>query len=293
MTRTVCFYHNDADGHASGAIVRYALGRDIQLFEMDYDARTIPWGDIANAGRVVVVDFSFPLQDMQTMAAGREFIWIDHHKSALTELEEVSKAWPGLRDLSEAACVLTWKYFFPNKPVPRAITLIGDRDIWRWAEADTGAFTEGLHVRDTSVEHDDLWVPILEDDPSLMKKILNEGQRLREIRLAQIKRLVEWRGFEVQFEGHQTLAINTHGNGDLGQHGRDLGYEIVYCYEDQMQRDILTTVVTLFSRQVDVSVIARRYGGGGHAGAAGFSFPRGSTPFPPEAEVKWLPQNRK
>ncbi len=293
MTRTVCFHHNDADGRASGAIVRYALGRDIQLFEMDYDARSIPWNDISNANRIVVVDFSFPLQDMQKMAEGREFIWIDHHKSALTELEAASKTWPGLRDLSEAACVLTWKYFFPNKPVPRAITLIGDRDIWRWAEADTGAFTEGLHVRDTHVDHDDLWIPLLEEDPDFMKMIIYEGRRLREIRLAEIKSLIERRGFEVRFEGHRTLVVNTGGNGDLGQHGRDLGYEIVYCYVDQMQRDILTTVVTLFSRQVDVSVIARRYKGGGHANAAGFSFPRACTPFPPDAEVKWVPQNRK
>jgi len=289
----MCFYHNDADGRASGAIVRFALGRDIQLFEMDYDARAIPWNRIADADRIVLVDFSLPLEDMQKMAAGREFIWIDHHLSALNELEETSRDWPGLRDISEAACVLTWKYFFPNKPIPRAITLIGDRDIWRWAEADTGAFTEGLHVRDTSVEQDDLWVPLLEDDPDFIKTILDEGRRLREIRLAQIQRLVDQRGFEIEFEGHRTLAINTHGNGDLGQRGRDLGYEIVYCYEDQMHRDILTTVVTLFSRQVDVSLIARRYGGGGHTGAAGFSFPRSSTPFPPEAAVKWLPQNNK
>ncbi len=42
---------------------------------------------IAKAGRVIVVDFSFPFEDMQKMAAGREFIWIDHHKSALTEIE--------------------------------------------------------------------------------------------------------------------------------------------------------------------------------------------------------------
>lgn len=293
MTRTVCFYHNDADGRASGAIARYALGGQIHLVEMDYDARPIPWDDILDADRIVVVDFSFSIQDMLKMAVGREFIWIDHHVSALTEMEEASKTWPGLRDHSTAACVLTWKYFFPNKPVPRAITLIGDRDIWRWAEADTGAFTEGLHVQDTSVERDDLWVPLLEDDSNFMKVIFDEGRRLREIRLEQIKRLVERRGFEVEFECHRTLVVNTHGNGDIGQHGRDLGFEIVYCYEDQIQRDILTTFVTLFSGQIDVSVIARRFGGGGHAGAAGFSFPRASTPFPTEAAVKWIPQNRK
>jgi len=38
---------------------------------------------------------------------------------------------------------------------------------------------------------------------------------------------------------------------------------------------------------VDVSVIAKRYGGGGHAGAAGFSFLRGATPFPPSSQVEW------
>jgi oligoribonuclease NrnB/cAMP/cGMP phosphodiesterase (DHH superfamily) len=253
----------------------------------------IPWDVISRSKRVIVVDFSFPAQDMQKMAAGREFIWVDHHKSALIELNDISRDWPGLRELSEAACVLAWRTFFPGRPVPRAITLIGDRDIWRWAEADTGAFTEGLYVRDTRSENDALWVPLLEEEPATMKTILDEGQRLREIRLAEIERRVERRGFEVEFEGHRTLAINAPGNGDLGQRGRDLGYEIIYCYEDQMQRDTLTTNVTLFSVHADVSIIARRYGGGGHVHAAGFSFPRTATPFPPEADVKWLQEDRQ
>jgi oligoribonuclease NrnB/cAMP/cGMP phosphodiesterase (DHH superfamily) len=288
MTSTLCLHHNDADGRASGAIVRYALVRNVELFETDYDGREIPWDIISKTDRIVVVDFSFPIEDMLKMATEREFIWIDHHKSALDELKDVSRDWPGLRDITKAACVLAWNYFFPERPVPRAVTLIGDRDIWRWAEKDTGAFTEGIHVRETRADNDALWVPLLEEDPTTMNMILDEGRRLREIRLEEIKKKVERLGFEVEFEGHRTLAINTSGNGDLGQRGRDLGFEIVYCYEDQMQRDILTTVVTLFSRQADVSVIARRYGGGGHANAAGFSFPRTSSPFPPEADVKWI-----
>ena len=293
MTQTICLHHNDEDGRASGAVVRYALGREVDLFETDYDGRETPWDSILKAKRVIVVDFSFPIEDMQKMAAGREFIWIDHHKSALTELREVSLDWPGLRDINKAACVLTWNYFFPERQVPRAITLIGDRDIWRWAEKDTGAFTEGIHVRETRADNDKLWVPLLDEDPVTMKTILEEGQRLREIRLEEIKHKVERLGFEVEFEGHRTLVINSAGNGDFGQRGRDLGYEIVYCYEDQLQRDILTTSVTLFSRQADVSVIARRYGGGGHTNAAGFSFPRTSSPFPPEADVKWPSEDQQ
>lgn len=291
MSLTICFHHNDEDGRASGAIVRYALGKEVHLVEVDYDDLTIPWPLVEKASKVIVVDFSFPPQEMQKLATGREFIWIDHHISAIKEMEKASAQWAGIRDINEAACVLTWKFFFPTRAVPRAIVLVGDRDIWRWAEKDTGAFGEGLYVRDTRAENDSLWQPLLENDPKVLNEILKEGARLREIRLDEINALVERRGFEVKFFGERTLAINAPGNGDLGQRGRDLGYEIVYCYEDQMQQGVLSTNVTLFSKEVDVSVIAKKFGGGGHAHAAGFSFKRSSSPFPPEADVQWLQKN--
>ena len=289
MPMIICFHHNDADGRASGAIVRYALGQEVLLVESDYVGGVIPWNMVEHAQKVIVVDFSFPLPEMQRLAEGRELIWIDHHKSAIAEMGAAAGAWPGIRDLSEAACVLTWKFFFPNKPVPQAVVLIGDRDIWRWAEADTGAFNEGLYMLNTQADNDSLWIPLLENDRQTLTTIISEGRRLREARLKNIERMVQHYGFEVGFEGHRTLAINTRGNGDLGQRGRDLGYEIVYCYSDQMQDGKLYTSVTLFSDQVDVSVIASKYGGGGHAGAAGFSFLRQGTPFPEESVVTWLP----
>ncbi|HKI53937.1 MAG TPA: hypothetical protein VJ987_07410 [Anaerolineales bacterium] len=287
MTNTICFHHNDPDGHASGAIVRHALHKDVLLIESDYDATAIPWEKVEQADRVIVVDFSFPKEDMLRLADGREFIWIDHHKSAMLEFAEIGKEWDGIRDLSEAACVLTWKYFFPDKPVPHAVVLIGDRDIWRWAEADTGAFNESIYNRDHHAENDVLWEPLFEDDQPTLNQMIEEGQWLRKINLANINRLMEGRSFEVQFERHNTLAVNAVGTGDIGNYGRDRGYEIVYCYRDEMQLDGLSTVVTLFSDKMDVSVIAKKYGGGGHAGAAGFSFPRGKTPFPPDSEVNW------
>ena len=287
MMKTVCFHHNDADGRASGAIVRHALGPEVQLIESDYDGTPIDWGAVERAERVVVVDFSFSMADMLRMAQGRQMVWIDHHKSALAEFKEVAAGWAGLRDSREAACVLCWKYFFPERPVPRAVVLIGDRDVWRWAEADTGAFNQGLYVLDSRVQNDDLWRKLLEDDPQTVDGIIREGRRLREIHLNDIARMVRARGFGVSFEGHWTLAVNAPGDGDIGQHGRDLGYKIVYCYVDQLQNGRLFTNVTAFSKEVDVSVIARKFGGGGHAGASGFAFPRQKTPFPDEAAVDW------
>ena len=287
MTKSICFHHNDPDGHASGAIVKYALGDSVTLIESDYDGTPMPWDLVEGTEQIIVTDFSFPVEDMQRLAEGRELVWIDHHKSALAEFAGIADDWPGIRDISEAACVLTWKYFFPDRSVPKAIVLIGDRDIWRWAEKETGSFNESLYNQDHQAVNDAFWKPLLEDDPATLAQMIEEGAWLREINLRNIEQRMAARSFEVRFDGHSTLAVNTSGNGDVGNYGRERGYEIVYCYVDQMQNGSLNTVVTLFSAKIDVSVIAHRYGGGGHAGAAGFSFPRAATPFPPGSEVQW------
>jgi uncharacterized protein len=288
VTKSICFHHNDPDGHASGAIVRYALGDAVTLIESDYnDTPIIPWDLVEWAEQVIVTDFSFPVADMRRLAEGRELVWIDHHKSAIAEFAGIADHWPGIRDVSEAACVLTWRYFFPQRPVPKAVILVGDRDTWRWAEKDTGPFNESLHSHDHHANNAAFWKPLLEDDPSTLEKMTKEGVWLREIKLRKVDRTMKARSFEVRFEGYRTLAVNTRGSGDVGNYGRDCGYEIVYAYVDEMRAGGLTTVVTLYSNQVDVSVVAKRYGGGGHAGAAGFSFLRGATPFPPGSQVEW------
>jgi oligoribonuclease NrnB/cAMP/cGMP phosphodiesterase (DHH superfamily) len=280
----ICLHHNDADGRASAAIVRRALGRDVLLVEIDF-GEPVPWEKIDRAQRVIMVDFSLPPDDMQRLADSTELIWVDHHISALEAMAGIADDWPGLRDISEAGCVLTWKYFFPGLPVPRAIILIGDRDIWRWAEAETGSFDEGLHQRDTRPENDDLWQPLLEDDHQLLQELIQEGEILRRARLLDVRRYVRKYGFELSFEGYRTLAVNARSSGEMGAYIRQQGYQVAYCYMDVWQNDRLMTTVTLYSEQVDVSKLAQKFGGGGHRGAAGFSFQRGATPFPLSAKV--------
>ncbi len=286
---TLCLHHNDADGRASAAIVRRFYGPETACHEMNY-GEPVPWETVAEAERVVVADFSLPPETMRRLAEGREFIWIDHHKTALEALaaEADARGWPGLRDTGEAACVLTWRFFYPRQPVPRAVVLIGDRDIWRWAEKDTGAFNAGLYAEeDTSPCNDALWQPLLNDDPAALRRLLTRGEILHASRLRQVRRTVDHKGFAVTFEGHRTLAVNARGTGEMGEYIRQLGYTLGYCYSDAWHNGRLYTFVTLYSDQVDVSEIARKFGGGGHPGAAGFGFPRGETPFPPGSIWSW------
>ncbi len=282
--KTLCIYHNDADGRSSAAIVRRALGPEVVLCEMKY-GDSLPLEDILVSEHIIIVDFSLPREDMERLAAYHKITWIDHHKTALEEMGDLAADWPGIRDTSEAACVLTWRYFFPETPVPRAITLIGDRDIWRWAHAETGAFNEGLFQLNTNPYNDRLWQPLLDDDKDLVAELIAHGGILRDARLRGIESSVARYGYEVEFEGYRTLAINLRGSGDLGEQIRNHGYEIAYCYVETVHENELITYVTLYSNTVDVAAIAQRFGGGGHAGAAGFHFKRQGSPFPPNSQV--------
>jgi oligoribonuclease NrnB/cAMP/cGMP phosphodiesterase (DHH superfamily) len=281
---TVCLYHNDTDGRCSAAIVRRALGTDVLLRAMDYQFRGVPWEDLQAAAKVVIVDYALPLEDMLRIRDTTELIWIDHHKSAIEELAALSEL-PGRRSIDEAACVLTWQVFYPDHPLPDAVKYIGDRDIWRMAYEETPAFGEGLYQEDTRPANDALWQPLLDGDDELVHKLIEHGKVLHQARLRSIWRRVVREGFEVQFEGHKTLVINDRGSGELGVYSRQRGYDIAYCYIDRHHEGKLITRVTMFSDKVDVSEIARKFGGGGHAGAAGFSFERSSGPFPQGADV--------
>ncbi len=283
--QTICLHHNDTDGRASAAIVRRALGDNVWLYEMDY-GDTIPLERVLSTEHIIIVDFSLPKDEMTKLSAYHHITWIDHHKSSIQELVDLSVDWPGVRDTNKAGCVLSWEYFFPDIPIPKAITLIGDRDIWRWAEADTGSFNEGLYQLDTRPFNDYIWKPLLDDDLKFVNEIIENGKLLRGVRLKEIRRSIYQRGFPVLFQGHRTLAINIRGSGDIGQQVRDMGYEIAYCYIDNLHNGELTTFVTLYSDEVDVSEIAEKFGGGGHSGAAGFHFRRRNSPFPLESEVE-------
>ena len=280
---TLCLYHDDPDGCCAAAIARRALGEKLVLHPLQI-GDPIPWGMIEISQQVVLLDYSLPLEDMQRLSDGRRLVWIDHHKTSLARLGQAMAAIPGERSLEAAACVLTWQTFFPEDPTPQAVLLIGDRDIWRMAYTDTRAFSEGLFQEDIGPEHDELWKPLLDGDQLLVNQLIDRGRVLYQARLKGIRDVVGHYGFETVFEGHKTLVVNHRGNGDMGEHIRQAGYALAYCYVEVVRDGRLQTVVTLYSDQIDVSEIARKFGGGGHRGAAGFQFTRVDRPFPPGSD---------
>ena len=58
-----------------------------------------------------------------------DLLVIDHHKSAMVELHDISNA---IFDMSKSGATLAWEFFHPGKEAPKFIQYITDRDLWKW-----------------------------------------------------------------------------------------------------------------------------------------------------------------
>lgn len=123
-----CYFHSDADGAMSAAIVA-DMFPDVELYPVQYGkdySKLIL--DIEDDETVYVLDFCFSKDIMEALNVKADLIWIDHHTIVLQE-EINTLNIKGVRDINHAACVLTWDYFHPNENTPVAVTLIGLNDV--------------------------------------------------------------------------------------------------------------------------------------------------------------------
>lgn len=272
----ICFHHNDLDGRCAAAIVnkwwrpREAEGQRAVFVELDYkDA--VPVDAVCPGEQVVIVDFSFKPEVMaEVFNRTDKVIWCDHHKTA--KGYDYGREIAGVRDFSEkgrAGCEVTWDYLFPNTSRPWAVTLVGDHDAWRWEHGEaTAEFNQGVKVFDTSPESLQ-WLSLLMDDNAasvLIGSIRNAGKYCLRFRDSFCKDYADSYGFETEFEGHKAFAMGIYmfGSGGFGERFKQYPMCLSFVYLGDKW------TVGLYSETIDVGEIARKHGGGGHKGAAGF-----------------------
>ena len=269
-----CYYHNDLDGRCAGAIV-YRQTRVMpdgcsldypEMIEVDYKDE-IDISKILPNEEIVIVDFSFKPEIMEkVLKITKEIIWIDHHKTAFEY--KYSQELKGLRDNAFSGCELAWKYFYPTTSMRRVVELIGDRDKWAWKFGkDTAWLNLGLHLYPHKPQ-DGIWEILLFGDGSEhnLKSIMAEGKTCEQFRNNFCKDYANSYGFEAEFEGHKCFALGLYMFGSEAFGERFGQYDICLSYEFLGDK----WTVGLYSKTVDVSVIAKKYGGGGHKGASGF-----------------------
>lgn len=260
-----CYYHNDADGKCAGAIVKKKFPQDsIDFIAMQYKDK-VKIEDIETGEDIYIVDFSFKPDVMnEILNVTQSIVWIDHHKTAFEYEKGYKQNVLGIRQPDVSACVLAWEYFFDDDP-PYAVTLIGDFDTWKFKHERTMEFRYGLESFSHGPESE-IWNGMLRTDYEC-NQIKAIGEAIIRFR-DNICKDFQGFGYKTRFEGWGAFVQNLYMFGSLafGEMIMDYPICISFVHDGKQYTVGLYTV----SDDIDVSEIAKKYGGGGHKGAAGF-----------------------
>lgn len=269
-----CFYHkSDLDGHCSGAIVKKKYP-ECAMIGVDYND-TLDLDNIVSGERVFVVDFSFSVEEMAALDTKAQLFWIDHHKSALEKMADYPREISGKREIGKAGCELTWEYLYLDSEgglLPAAVWLLGRYDVWKHDEDERILpFQYGMRRHEDTSPESHIWERYLSGfGVNEITATLTAGEVILSYINNDNAKYAEVMAYEAEFEGQRAIVINkANANSQL--------FDSVY---DPEMHDIMIVFgvkpgeykYSLYSVKddVDVSEIAEEYGGGGHAGAAGF-----------------------
>lgn len=267
----LCIYHsNDLDGKCSAAIVSHALRSLIELHGMDY-GDVIPWDKIRDRS-VIMVDFCFqPFDDMEKLRSlASNFVWIDHHKSSLEEAERRGFNPKGLRSVELAACELTWNFFFKGLAMPVGVQFLGRYDVWKHEEHPGSlAFQYGMRSLDTQ-PRSGIWKQIFYGTQMFVDETMQRGRIIQDYVQDGYKAKAKMLCFETELEGFRLLAANNpYQSSQFFEGTFDLDRHDIMCSFYKRPDGLWTISFYSTKTEVDCSELAKKYGGGGHKGAAG------------------------
>lgn len=271
----LCIYHlADHDGKGSAAIVR-SVYPDIELMGLNHDME-IQYDEILKHEKVVICDFALPLDFMAQLNEKLELVWIDHHVSAIENYEQMLqngqiKPIQGIRRVGTAALVLTWEYFYPHQELPLGLKLLGLNDIFDLKDKRVRPFEYAMQSLGVNRPNDKIWSDLI-SNKVCVNEMVEKGRAI----LAYIRnrnfRLSRAEAFEVEYEGLRCICANI-----------PQGYSEFYDSLDNIKD--FDVMINFFMNKknrwnlsfytakddVDVSKLAQKFGGGGHAKAAGAS----------------------
>lgn len=304
IMKPLCIFHGGCDdGVASTWAIRHLLGDDAVEFYPGVYQQEPP--DVTNRD-VILVDFSYKRPVIEQMIGkARSLLILDHHKTAAADLaglppagmtvgEWATKLHPRapsdtttnlmlhvgvLFDMNRSGAGIAWDFLSNYAERPEFIDYIEDRDLWRKKLPGGDEFTIALrsYPQDLAV-----WDRLISGG---VNKLIASGHDIQRFYRQRIEEMAK-SAYEstITVLNSQTDAVVYEARcwianapyfaaselaGELAE--RD-GAQFGACYFEVRPG---AWQYSLRSRgDFDVSAVAVLFGGGGHAGAAGFTVPK-------------------
>lgn len=223
-----------------------------------------PPPDVAGKN-VVVLDFSYDnATTKRLISEAKNFLVIDHHKSAMVELHDVSCT---RFDMAHSGAMLAWNFFHPGKEAPRMIKFIEDRDLWKWQIPYSKEFSAAFDMVPFDFEEFSKF-----EDDSAVDDAIKRGSYILAYSKTVISKITK-HAAERQIGGKDVLVVNSpHWMSEIGAAlSPRCDYAVIWYWDHDLRQ--VKVSLRAHHEDADVSEVAKRYGGGGHRKAAGFVLP--------------------
>ena len=281
----IIYHDNCMDGFGALVVAAMALGAETcnpvaGKYGQSYTDFTSPDSKFFDYhDTVYILDFSVEPSILVGMCEKfHKVVWLDHHKTAIDKwklfaMEQSSmpnNLLCGL-DMTRSGTGITWDYFFPHLPRPRWVDMIEDRDLWRFNYPSTKQFHAGLSSYDKSIP---VWNWLLGNEDRV-DSIIADGAAILRAHNQRVKEICDGGAIPITIDGQEGLAANC-----SGYYASDVGHELAErsgtfgaTWYQAPSGNIKWSLRarTPSDAPIDVAEIAKKFGGGGHKSAAGFT----------------------
>lgn len=259
--RYVLYHANCPDGFCSAYVFWTKYKDQAEYVPCSYNK---PLPDIEDGATVFMVDFSVSREETEALAARTKLTVLDHHKTAEKELTGLPYA---VFDMKKSGASLAWDYLYSNLPAPELVRYIEDRDLWQWKLKDSREISTVISLLPNDFQEWDHIKKLLDNDAWRLS-VVHQGELLLKQQKTVVDRQVSQSFVDNTPFGKAAFASTMAYQSETGEALLAKYPEAAFscCFVIHPA----TIRCSLRSRgDFDVSVIAKYYGGGGHAAAAG------------------------
>jgi len=255
----VIYHKNCSDGFGAAWAAHELLGSKAMYVPAQYD--DIDFVFYLKNRTIAVLDFSFSEDQINKIKSnGNKICIVDHHKTA-EKISHLENTWI---DSKFSGAVLAWKFFHPNKKIPLFLKYIQDRDLWKWELEGSRNFSIAFQNIPRTFESYSEFT-----SSKKIKDTIRSGSLLNDYQFSLIKR-ISANFFPCEYKGTKIKLVNSSIlQSEIGNYLSTEDTAVAIWYKNYSANK---TIVSLRSKQdLDVSLIAQDFNGGGHKNAAGFS----------------------
>lgn len=260
----VLYHASCLDGFGAAYAAWKVFGDEADYVPVKYQE---PWPAHVDpiGNEIYIVDFSYPRETLLLQhELAESLLVIDHHKTAQEALAGLHFA---TFDMEQSGAMLAWKHFHGITPVSKLIQHIEDRDLWKFEMGATKAICEALWAHPKNFLAWDNYA----SDPAALKRLKIEGDLLLLAKQGVVNQTC-YGAFVCCVDGRRVIACNAPVHVSEVCHellSRNPDCEFAIGFRITSEQIYRWDFRSRKNSGVDVSEVAKLFGGGGHENAAG------------------------